>query len=133
MENKLTEFIKISNNIQRKIKVSLSKLNLTYTQFQILLSIDNLTNLNKHITQKLLSDETNIDVMTISTTLKCLERKSLIQINKNKKDARANEISNTLIGNSILEESKEIIKILNKELFIKTNQDIKNLLKILNM
>lgn len=133
MENKLTEFIKISNNIQRKIKVSLSKLNLTYTQFQILLSIDNLTNLNKHITQKLLSDETNIDVMTISTTLKCLERKSLIQIKKNKKDARANEISNTLIGNSILEEAKEIIKSLNKELFRKTNPDIKNLSKILNM
>lgn len=61
---------------QRKIKEALQLYNLTHTQFVILAVIEELTEQKICVTQKKISDFSMIDVMTISSTVRLLEKKN---------------------------------------------------------
>ncbi len=96
---------------QRKIKQVLQKFNLTHTQFVILAVTEELSENSVFITQKKISDFSNIDVMTVSSTTKLLEKKGLILRQPNEKDSRAHSISNTEKGQAILK--KAVIQVEN--------------------
>ena len=83
---------------QRKIKQILQPYNLTHTQFVILAVIEELSEQEVCITQKKISDFSMIDVMTVSSTVRLLEKKGLIYRLPHKTDTRANSISNTEEG-----------------------------------
>ena len=90
---------------QRKIKQILQSYNLTHTQFVILAVIEELTEQDVCITQKKISDFSMIDVMTVSSTVRLLEKKGLIYRLPHKTDTRANSISNTEKGKICLKQA----------------------------
>lgn len=97
---------------QRKIKEVLQPYNLTHTQFVILAVIEELSEQKMIITQKRISDFSMIDVMTLSSTVRLLEKKELISRVPLKSDPRANALSNTKKGQTILAQAiKEVEKI----------------------
>ena len=79
---------------QRKIKQALQPYDLTHTQFVIL-----------------------ADVMTVSSTVRLLEKKGLIFRTPHKTDTRANSISNTEQGRNYLRKAVIAVESVDKEFF----------------
>lgn len=97
---------------QRKIKQVLQPYGLTHTQFVILAVIEELSEQGMCITQKKISDFSMIDVMTVSSTVRLLEKKGLIYRLPHETDTRANSILNTEKGKSCLKQAvREVEKI----------------------
>ena len=90
---------------QRKIKQVLQPYDLTHTQFVILAVIEELSEQEICVTQKKISDFSMIDVMTVSSTVRLLEKKGLLFRVPYEKDIRANSISNTEKGKSCLQQA----------------------------
>lgn len=90
---------------QRKIKEVLQALNLTHTQFVILSVIEELSDNAQEITQRMISDFSMIDVMTISSTVRLLEKKNYVYRMESKMDTRAYSIFNTEEGRKKLQEA----------------------------
>lgn len=88
-------FWKTSVLWQRKIKEVLQPLDLTHTQFVILAVVEELSEIIDEITQKMISDFSMIDVMTVSSTIRLLEKKKYICRLASENDTRAYSISNT--------------------------------------
>ena len=72
-------FWKVSVLWQRKIKESLNKIGITHTQFVILATIQELSENGIIATQKEISDFSSIDVMTVSSVLRLLEKNEYIK------------------------------------------------------
>ena len=94
-------FWQVSMLWQRKIKKVLQAYDLTHTQFVILAVIEELTEQDKTVTQKNISDFSMIDVMTVSSTVRLLAKKGLISRSQHETDTRANSIINTEMGKSL--------------------------------
>ena len=90
---------------QRKIKQVLQPYDLTHTQFVIIAVIEELSEQEICVTQKKISDFSMIDVMTVSSTVRLLEKKGLLFRVPYEKDIRANSISNTEKGKSCLQQA----------------------------
>ena len=88
-------FWQVSMLWHRKIKTVLQAYDLTHTQFVILAVIEELTEQDKTVTQKNISDFSMIDVMTVSSTVRLLAKKGLISRSQHETDTRANSIINT--------------------------------------
>lgn len=102
---------------QRKVKQALQSYDLTHTQFVILAVIEELSEQEICITQKKISDFSMIDVMTISSTVRLLEKKKLVFRTSNKTDTRANSISNTESGRNILKQAVMQVEQIDKAFF----------------
>ena len=102
---------------QRKIKQALQHYDLTHTQFVILAVIEELSEQEICITQKKISDFSMIDVMTVSSTVRLLEKKGLIFRTPHKTDTRANSISNTEQGRNYLRKAVIAVESVDKEFF----------------
>ena len=124
-------FWQVSTLWQRKIKEILKPFNLTHTQFVILAVIEELQEHAENITQKMISDISNIDVMTISSTIRLLEKKELITKKSNKIDTRANSIINTNLGSEILLCATEKVEEVDSIFFSPSTQEFHNQLNIL--
>ncbi|WP_343098903.1 MarR family winged helix-turn-helix transcriptional regulator [Clostridioides difficile] len=107
---------------QRKIKEALQLYNLTHTQFVILAVIEELTEQKICVTQKKISDFSMIDVMTISSTVRLLEKKELICRLPSKTDTRANSLSNTKVGKEILSKAVKTVDKIDSEFFFENKQ-----------
>lgn len=95
-------FWQVSTLWQRAVKSVLRQFDLTHTQYVILAVIVELSESDIEITQKKISDFSMIDPMTVSSTLRLLEKKGLTQRIQSKVDSRANTICNTDNGLSVL-------------------------------
>ncbi|MGL5255352.1 MAG: MarR family winged helix-turn-helix transcriptional regulator [Brevinema sp.] len=95
-------FWQVSTLWQRAIKETLRQFDLTHTQYVILAVIEELSEKTEDITQKKISDFSMIDPMTLSTTLRLLEKKGFTQRIQSELDSRANRICNTKNGHEIL-------------------------------
>ncbi len=105
-------FWQLSTLWQRKIKEVLAPFKLTHTQYVILAVIEDLQESVNNINQKQISDISTIDVMTVSSTLRLLERKKFITRKKSKIDTRAYTIINSKRGSSVLIKAiKEVEKV----------------------
>ena len=103
---------------QRKIKKVLQAYDLTHTQFVILAVIEELTEQDKTVTQKNISDFSMIDVMTVSSTVRLLAKKGLISRSQHETDTRANSIINTEMGKSLLSKAVKAVDKVDKTFFI---------------
>ncbi|EUJ30561.1 MarR family winged helix-turn-helix transcriptional regulator [Listeria grayi] len=82
-------FIRVYNLWHRKIKSELQKIELTHPQFVILATLGYLEQFNAEITQINISQNADMDVMTVSTILKNMENKQWIIRFPSEKDTRA--------------------------------------------
>src|SRR5699024_3419634 len=95
-------FIRAYNIWHRQIKTALAALEITHPQFVILASLGYLRQTQEEITQIQLAQHSDIDVMTVSTILKNLEKKHLIKRETATSDPRAKKVSLTNSAESIL-------------------------------
>ena len=116
-------FWQVSTLWQRAVKEALRQYKLTHTQYVILAVIEELQETGIKITQKIISDFSMIDPMTISSTLKLLEKKGLTKRKPQENDIRANQISNRKAGTILLQKAIKIVEELDKKFFF---EDTKN-------
>ncbi len=111
-------FWQVSMLWQRKIKKVLQTYDLTHTQFVILAVIEELTEQDKTVTQKNISDFSMIDVMTVSSTVRLLAKKGLISRSQHETDTRANSIVNTDMGKSLLSKAVKAVDKIDRTFFL---------------
>ena len=85
-------FWRVSVLWQRRVKEALNKIGITHTQFVILATIEEFSENDVIATQKEISDFSSIDVMTVSSVLRLLEKNGYITREPHPKDTRANVI-----------------------------------------
>jgi DNA-binding MarR family transcriptional regulator len=116
---------------QRRIKEALQKFDLTHTQFVILAVIEELMEIGEPITQKNLSDFSLIDVMTVSSTVRLLEKKNLIQRLPHETDTRAKSLVNTKQGTTAVSQAIKEVERVDREYFsddVQMNTQLRQLL-----
>lgn len=94
----------------REIKKVLTPFKLSHTQFVILAVINYLTISKEEVSQVDISELSNIDVMTISTSLKALTKNGYVIKDRSLKDARAYVLKLSDSGKSILKESIKVVE-----------------------
>lgn len=94
----------------REIKKVLTPFKLSHTQFVILAVINYLTISKEDVSQVDISELSNIDVMTISTSLKALTKNGYVIKDRSLKDARAYVLKLSDSGKSILKESIKAVE-----------------------
>ncbi|EGO8595843.1 MarR family transcriptional regulator, partial [Enterococcus faecalis] len=85
-------FIKVYNLWHKMIKEELNTINLTHPQFVVLASLGYLSQNNEEVNQVTISKQSDIDVMTVSTIIKNLEKSMLIMRKESKTDSRAKSV-----------------------------------------
>lgn len=124
-------FIKVYNLWHKKIKKALSNVGLTHPQFIVLTSLSFLLNNQTEVNQVDIANATNIDVMTISTIIKNLEKKGLVIRRISHIDTRAKLITLTESGNSLVEISVPIVENIDKNFFGSLDNQTSNFNKLL--
>ncbi len=124
-------FWQVSTLWQRAIKSVLRPFDLTHTQYVILAVIAELSDANAYITQKKISDFSMIDPMTVSSTLRLLEKKGLAQRIQSRLDSRANTICNTEQGMKRLKKAIKAVETVDTHFFVDANMDVKRFQKLL--
>lgn len=99
----------VSKLWQRKLNSALSDLKLSSTQAVILINVPRLTQEKRTVTQMLLAEVTKIDRMTISQSIRTLERKGLIRRVVASADRRAYHVELTGAGGSVAMQAVERI------------------------
>lgn len=103
-------FIKVYNLWHRQIKSALSNIGLTHPQFVVIASLGYLAQFNQEITQVNIADKSDIDVMTVSTIIKNLEKKKLIKRTPSIQDTRAKSVQLTAEGTKLMMTAMEIVE-----------------------
>jgi len=116
---------------QRKIKIALEDVNLSHSGFVILASLVWFKEQNQEVTQTAIIEHTKLDKMTVSKSLKSLQKNNLILRTENKKDTRAKTICLTNDGFNLTVKSIKIVEDIDIQFFSKLNrQEKENLNKI---
>lgn len=110
-------FWKVSVLWQRKIREALQSLELTHTQFVILAVIEELSEHGDEITQKMISDFSMVDTMTVSSTIRLLEKKQYVSRAQSKRDTRAYMLSNTVLGREKLKQAIKAVELVDGHFF----------------
>lgn len=124
-------FIKVYNLWHRKIKKALSDVGVTHPQFIVLTSLSFLLNKQAEVNQVDIANETNIDVMTISTIVKNLEKKGFVTRTTSQLDTRAKLINLTDSGNALVLTSVPIVEGIDKNFFGSLDSQTSNFNKLL--
>jgi DNA-binding MarR family transcriptional regulator len=124
-------FWQVSILWQRKIKEALRPYNVTHTQFVILAVTHELNEKDSYVTQNDISNLSMVDVMTVSTTLRLLEKKHFITKEGHPTNTRANVIKNTKLGEDILSKVNPIIESVDKEFFFDNKEDFSKFMDLL--
>lgn len=107
---------------QRQMNRALDKVNLTHTQFVILIALAWLSRSSENVTQKEIADHSNTDRMMVSKVLRTLQKNGLIERKEHQTDTRAKCVFLTDKGAEILQKAIEI-KTNANELFFKNIYD----------
>lgn len=99
----------------------LDEFGMTASQLEVMGAVYNSTRHHEEVTQVILSQETNIDPMTISTILRNLQKKELIRRTESQTDTRARVVELTDSGNELFE--KAIVKVKEKQMYLFRNID----------
>ncbi|HFU75063.1 MAG TPA: MarR family transcriptional regulator [Bacteroidetes bacterium] len=118
---------------QREIKSALENINLSHSGFVILASLIWFKEQNQEVTQTTIIEHSKLDKMTVSKSLKTLEKNYLILRTENEKDTRAKTITLTDKGLNLAVKSIEIVEDIDIHFFAKLNiEEKENLNKIFN-
>lgn len=99
----------------------LDEYGITASQLEVLGAIYNKSKTYKEVTQIVLSQETNIDPMTISTILRNLQKKGLIDRTESPTDTRARIVEFTDEGNELF--AKAMVKVKERQEYLFRNID----------
>lgn len=111
---------------QRTVKAALRPYDLTHTQYFILCAIETLSESSADITQKEISSQSMIDPMTVSSTLRLLEKKKLVSRLPNSSDSRSNQIGMTKQGRALLSRTKEVMHKIDQEFFFDNANELQS-------
>lgn len=109
--------------LSRKI---LKSYDITYPQFRVLNGMHILEASGRRMTQSMISEQTGIDVMTLSTILRNLESRRLIRRQDSRSDTRAKNVYLTTMGLSLIEEMEPIIEQAAESFFDEFSYDLKS-------
>lgn len=84
---------KVSTLWQRKIKFALEEIDLTHSQFVILATLTWHQEHKKEVTQTTIIEESKLDKMIVSHSLKTLEARGFVRRTASKQDSRAKNIA----------------------------------------
>lgn len=113
---------RVSKYWQRGKHKILDEFGLTTSQLELLGAIYHMSSHNIEATQIILSQETDIDPMTTSTTLRNLERKGLIRRYESTTDTRARIVKLTDTGKDLFE--RAVVKLKNEQNKLFSNMDL---------
>ncbi len=99
--------LQVLHNLQKNMKENLADLDLTNTQFKLLMGLVVLTKEGKVFTQTSLANFLKLDKMMVSDVLKILERKGYVIRINNPKDKRAKSLLVTEKGLKTAEKALE--------------------------
>ena len=107
----------------REVKQALQPYNLKHTQFVILAVVEELSEQGERITQKKISDFSMIDAMTVSSTVRLLEKKGLVRRSPHEADMRANSILNTEEGRNCLKQAMGDVEGVDRSFFFEHDEE----------
>ncbi|MCF6243785.1 MAG: MarR family transcriptional regulator [Sulfurovum sp.] len=116
---------------QREIKNALDIVNLSHSRFVILASLLWFKEQKIIVTQTTIIEHTKLDKMTVSKSLKTLEKNSFVLRTENKIDTRAKTIILTENGIKLAIESVKIVEDIDSKFFSKLNTENKDKLNSL--
>ncbi|MGO2940260.1 MAG: MarR family winged helix-turn-helix transcriptional regulator [Pseudolactococcus laudensis] len=115
-------FIKAYNIWHRKIKTDLLAIGLTHPQFVTLAALGYLQQ-QEEVNQIDIAVNTDMDVMTVSTIVRNLEKQALINRNVSKIDSRAKVITITSQGSFVLNQALKIFEDIDRTYFSVLKED----------
>lgn len=110
---------------QKKITETLKPLNITHVQFVLLAGLGWLQNENNEVTQMMLANHAEVDVMMTSKVIRTLESKQLVTRHQHSTDTRAKSLRLTEVGRNLLKKALFLVEEADKE-FFKALQKNKN-------
>jgi DNA-binding MarR family transcriptional regulator len=108
---------------QREIKTALEEVSLSHSGFVLLASLLWFKEQKVVVTQTTLIEHTKLDKMTVSKSLKKLEKEGFVLRAENEKDTRAKTIALTDGGVNIAIESVKIVEKVDAKFFSDIEQD----------
>lgn len=124
-------FWQVATIWQRMIKKALHTLDLSHTQFVLLAVIAQLSEEGKVVTQKESSNYSQVDVMTVSSVLRLLEKKGWINRLAHPTDTRANQIRTTVEGQKLVHLAIPLIEKVDEEFFFQEPEKLKLFMTLL--
>ncbi|OCG22454.1 hypothetical protein A9G11_07140 [Gilliamella sp. wkB108] len=112
-------FMRTYSSWHNAIKKCLKTQSITHPQFVVLATLAYLSQQPEEITQVILANQTNIDVMTISQILENLEKKAFIMRTTSNKDSRAKSITLTQNGFDMANKTVPLVEQIDKDFFSK--------------
>lgn len=126
-------FWQVSTLWKRKINNALASFSITHTQYVILAIISYLSQTDEKITQVEISNLSMIDVMTISKTVRLLEKKKLIQRYEDADDSRAKILKLTSEAKQLLPKAIAAVEDIDSSFFTSSNVKFSNLIDLLKI
>ena len=124
-------FWQVSVLWQRRIKDALRPFGITHTQFVILAVTHELNEKDSCVTQNEISEFSMVDVMTVSTTLRLLEKNNMIKRENHPTDTRAKRIMNTKQGEAILKKANPAVEAVDGEFFFDDKKKLEKFIALL--
>ncbi|WP_282774944.1 MarR family winged helix-turn-helix transcriptional regulator [Phaeodactylibacter xiamenensis] len=106
---------------QRQINRALSPFNLTHSQFVALAALGWLSRQSEEITQKDISNHSNIDRMLMSKLLRALQKRKLIDRQEHPTDTRAKCVFLTPAGQGLLQQAVRAVEAADLAFFAKAD------------
>jgi DNA-binding MarR family transcriptional regulator len=115
----------VTNVWQRHIRNELVKIDLTHVQFVLLAACQwyNQHAVTEGMTQIQLSQQAKIDVNVTSKVLRTLEKRNLVLRNPHHTDTRANVITLTPFGKTLISQAIVIVEQADRQFFAKIDGD----------
>lgn len=110
-------FAKVFNKWHKEIKDALQGIKLTHPQYIVLASLAYLSQDNVEVNQVAISRQSGIDVMTVSTILKNLEKNNLVKREVSLTDTRAKAIKMTDKGTEKVNVATPIVEKIDQQFF----------------
>jgi len=131
MESPGFYLLQVLNKLQKNMKENLADLDLTNTQFKLLIGLVVLTRGGKVFTQTGLANFLMLDKMMVSDVLRTLERKGYVIRVNNPKDKRAKSLLVTEKGLITAEKALEEALLINEGFFSVLGEDREEFIRML--
>lgn len=103
-------FIRVYNLWHKRVKEALRGIGLTHPQYVVLASLGYLAQSGDEVSQVDIARNSDIDVMTVSTILRNLERDGLVTRRTSSDDQRAKTVQMTVSGRSSLKRALPLVE-----------------------
>lgn len=116
-------FIRVYNLWHKRVKEALRGIGLTHPQYVVLASLGYLAQSGDEVSQVDIARNSDIDVMTVSTILRNLERDGLVTRRTSSDDQRAKTVQMTASGRSSLKRALPIVEGIDADFFGRLGED----------